>query len=39
MWMNAQINNMTAKDIITVLESALMDCATADHWYTFEKEY
>ena len=39
MWMNAQVNNMTARDIITVLESALMDCATADHWYAFEKEY
>lgn len=39
MWMNAQVGMMTAKDIITIMESALIDCATADHWYTFEKEY
>lgn len=37
MWVNAQVKMMTAKDIITVLEKALADCATADYYYTFEK--
>lgn len=39
MWVNAQVKMMTAKDIITIMESALMDCATADYWYTYEKEW
>jgi len=39
MWINSQIKIMTAKDIITIMESALIDCATADHWYTYEKEW
>lgn len=39
MWINSQIKMMTAKDIITIMENALIDCATADHWYTFEKEW
>lgn len=39
MWINAQINTMTAKDIITIMEKALVDCAEADHWYTYEKEW
>ena len=39
MWINAQVKMMTAKEIITIMESALIDCATADHWYTYEKQY
>lgn len=39
MWINAQIKIMSAKDIITVMESALMDCASADHWYKYEKQW
>lgn len=39
MWINAQVKIMTAKEIITVMESALIDCATADHWYTYEKQW
>lgn len=39
MWINAQIKMMTAKDIITITESALIDCATADYWYTYEKQW
>lgn len=39
MWINAQIEMMSAKDIITVMESALMDCASADHWYKYEKQW
>lgn len=39
MWINAQIKMMTASDIITIMESALIDCATADEWYTNEKDW
>lgn len=39
MWINAQVKMMTAKDIITILEKALADCATADYYYTVEKMY
>lgn len=39
MWINSQIKMMTAADIITILEKALIDCATADHWYTYEKDW
>jgi hypothetical protein len=39
MWINSQLDMMTAKQIITVMESALIDCATADHWYTYEKQW
>jgi hypothetical protein len=39
MWINAQVNMMSAKDIITIMEKALVDCAEADHWYTYEKEW
>ena len=39
MWINAQIKMMTAADIITVMEKALIDCATADYWYTYEKDW
>lgn len=37
MWVNAQIKMMTAKDIITIMEKALIDCATADYHYAYEK--
>lgn len=37
MWVNAQVKMMTAKDLITVLEKALMDAASADYHYSFEK--
>ena len=39
MWVNAQVKMMSAKDIITIMEKALADCAEADHWYTYEKEW
>jgi len=39
MWINAQVNNMTAKEIITILEKALIDCATADYYYSYEKAW
>jgi len=37
MWVNAQVKMMTAKDLITILEKALMDAASADYHYSFEK--
>lgn len=37
MWINAQVKMMTAKELINVLEKALMDAATADYHYSFEK--
>lgn len=37
MWVNAQIKMMTAKDIITIMEAAIIDCATADYHYAYEK--
>jgi len=39
MWINSQVKMMTARDIINILESALMDCASADHWYKYEKQW
>jgi hypothetical protein len=39
MWINAQVEMMSAKDVITIMESALIDCATADHWYMYEKQW
>ena len=37
MWINAQVHKMTASEIITVMEKALIDCATADYYYSYEK--
>lgn len=37
MWINAQVKMMSAKELINVLEKALMDSATADYHYSFEK--
>jgi hypothetical protein len=37
MWINAQVHMMSAKELINVLEKALMDAATADYYYTYEK--
>lgn len=39
MWINSQIKMMSAKDIIIVLEKALADCARADYYYTYEKDW
>lgn len=38
-WVSAQIQLCTAKELTTIIESAILDCAAADHWYTFEKEW
>jgi hypothetical protein len=39
MWINAQVNMMSAWEIITIMEKALIDCATADYYYNYEKAY
>ena len=37
MWINAQVKIMSAKDLINVLEKALVDAAEADYYYAYEK--
>ena len=39
MWANQQVKNMNTIDMVTILESALIDCSTADYYYAFEKEW
>lgn len=39
MWINAQVNMMTAKQLINVLEKALMDAASADYYYSLEETH
>lgn len=38
-WLEYHIDNISAMDLSTIVESAILDCASADHWYTFEKEW
>ena len=38
-WTNQQVQNMNTIDLVTILESALIDCASADYYYEFEKEW
>lgn len=37
--MNEQVKMFKAKDIINVLEKALANCASADYYYTYEKDW
>lgn len=39
MWINAQVKMMPAKDLINVLEKALVDAAEADYYYAYEKTW
>ena len=39
MWINAQIEMFTGKVMATLVKDALRDCAGADYWYTYEKEW
>lgn len=39
MWINAQVSMMNYQDAVVILEKALADCARADHWYSFEKQW
>jgi hypothetical protein len=33
------IRNLSGKDLNGLISDAMRECASADHWYTFEKEY
>lgn len=39
LWLNAQIRMMSGAELRVVIKEALRDCASADHWYTFEKDW
>ena len=39
MWLNASLNKITNEEMDVLFRDALRDCAEADHWYTFEKEW
>ena len=39
MWIGAAIKNLTEQEKIDIVVEAHRDCASADHWYTFEKEW
>ena len=39
MWINSQIEMLNGKDMTILVKEALRDCASADHWYDFEKTY
>ena len=39
MWLNACLNKITREEMNILFRDALRDCAEADHWYTFEKEW
>lgn len=39
MWINAQIAMFTGGTMAILVKDALRDCASADYWYTFEKDW
>lgn len=39
MYLGAQLNMLSYEDKQTLVVDAARDCASADHWYTFEKEW
>jgi hypothetical protein len=39
MWINAQIEMFTGATMTHLVKDALRDCAGADHWYTYEKDW
>jgi len=39
MWINAQVEQMSGRELATLANIAIKDCASADHWYSFEKQY
>ena len=39
MHLGAILNNLTFDEKVTLVVDACRDCAGADHWYTFEKEW
>lgn len=39
MWINAQVEMFSGSTMTALVKEALRDCSSADHWYTFEKEW
>ena len=39
MHVGAVLNNLTIEEKVYIVLDALRDCASADHWYTFEKDW
>ena len=39
MHVGAVLNNLTIEEKVYMVLDALRDCASADHWYTFEKDW
>ena len=39
MHVGAILNNLTIDEKVYMVLDALRDCASADHWYTFEKDW
>jgi hypothetical protein len=39
MWINAQIAMFTGSTMTALVKDALRDCASADYWYAFEKDW
>jgi len=39
MWINAQIAMFTGSTMTALVKDALRDCAGADYWYAFEKDW
>lgn len=39
MYLGAQLNMLSYEDKQTLVVDAARDCASADHWYTFEKQW
>ena len=39
MHVGAVLNNLTRDEKVYLVLDALRDCASADHWYTFEKDW
>ena len=39
MHVGAILNNLTMDEKVYMVLDALRDCASADHWYTFEKDW
>lgn len=39
MYVGAQLNMMSYDDKLTLIVEAARDCASADHWYEYEKDW
>lgn len=39
MWVNAQVSHFTGRELAILTNNSIKECASADHWYTFEKEW